>query len=224
MIVQSAGFGDIFFCQKIAVRLMELGHTVYWPVVEEYSYIKNHICNGIIWEISKKRERVIYKLHLDSSTAYFHFRPRKSLNDNIMQTKYRYANRDFPIGGWDDWRDYLKITRNLEEEKALEDIVLKDVSYKFSLVCNHFATNYLTLQKSMESNLPMVEITKIPGHNLFSWCGVIEKASEIRIPDSSFPYLIEILNTTDNLYLYNRNNEANIRTKPIWKKGWVFVE
>ncbi|MFQ5834311.1 MAG: hypothetical protein ACE5HR_00095 [bacterium] len=226
MINQSAGLGDIFFCQKIAMKLMELGYEVYWPVIEEYRYISNYIHNGVIWRMSEKKRNEIYKLDLSHSTNYFRFKHNQQLNDNIMQAKYKYANSQFSfaIGGWEDWQDYLKITRNSEEEKELEDIILNGVPDKFALVCNHFATNYLTLNKSIESDLPTVEIIKIPNVPIFSWCGIIEKASEIRIPDSSFPYLVEVLNTTDNLYLYNRNYESNIRTKPIWKKGWTFVE
>ena len=224
LINQTAGFGDIFFCQKIAVKLMEAEHKVYWNVIPEYKYIANYIKNGIIWEVDKEVDDDIYELDLSHSTNYFKFKTNQELCDNVMQSKYRYADSLFSTGGWEDWQNYLRIIRNYKEEKDLEDYILKDVPDKFALICNHFATNYLTLNNSIESDLPTVEIIKLSGIPIFSWCSIIEKATEIRIPDSSCPYLVEVLDTTDKLYLYNRNNEFNIRTKPIWKKKWRFVE
>lgn len=224
LIDQKAGFGDIFFCQKIAVKLMELGHTVYWDVIPEYQYIRNYIQNGIVWHIDQDKLSKVRTLNLDQSTRYFSFNPRSELNNQIMQTKYRYANEQFSTGGWENWQDYIKITRNPDKEKALERRLLKDVPSKFAVTSNHFATDYRGLNKHIESKLPIVEIIKIPSVHIFSWCGIIEKASEIRIPDSSFPYLVEILNTTDNLHMYSRNAEKNIRTKPIWGKKWEFID
>lgn len=224
MINQSAGFGDIFFCQKIAIKLMELGYKVHWNVVKEYEYIKDYICNGIIWGVETEDKNEMYTLDIAQSTTYFKFENNQELYDNVMQSKYRLADKEFGIGGWENWQDYIKITRNTKEEKELEGVVLKNTPKEFALICNHFATNYLTLDMEIKSDLPTVEITKLKGTPIFSWCGIIEKASEIRIPDSSFPYLVEVLDTTDKLYLYNRNNETNIRTKPIWKKKWEFVE
>jgi hypothetical protein len=70
----------------------------------------------------------------------------------------------------------------------------------------------------------MIEVIKMPQYTLFDWCGMIEKATEIRLPDSSMPYIVEILKTTPYLYLYNRDGERSIRTKKLWHKKWRFVE
>lgn len=229
LIDQQAGFGDIFFCQKIATKLIEQGHTVYWRVIEEYQYIEEYIQNGVIWRVDNDKISSIRPLVLDHSTRYFNY-PRGEIGFNVMQAKYRYANDQFGIGGFEDWQDYLKIKRNYEREAALEEhIRLHSYPKEFSVVCHHFATDYLGLEycrggRPISSNLPEIEITKIKGFYIFDWCGIIEKASEIRIPDSSFPYLVEILNTTNNLYMYSRNGEGEIKTKPIWKKNWEFID
>jgi hypothetical protein len=218
---QPAGFGDIFFCQKIAVRLMEMGHIVYWPVIPEYQYIEEYITNGIIWE---EPSCPTFELNLGHSTNYITWTKGKTLYDNIMYAKYEYANQSFPIGDYKDWNKYFELNRFLDREKALEEFVLKGIPDKFCLVNKHFATEYLRINHVIKSDLPEVELIKYIGHNLFSWCGVIEKATEIRIPDSSYPYIVEILNTTDNLYLYSRNKENSLRTKKVWTKGWKFIE
>ena len=230
LIEQDAGFGDIFFCQKIAVKLMEQGHTVYWPVYKEYEYIKDYIHNGVIWNVPEEKRSKIRSLNINQSTNYFKFAHGKELGFNVMQTKYRYADNQFKTGGWEDWQDYFKINRNYKRERILENKVLEGVPEKFSLVCNHFATDYQLLahrgagKAITKAQYPIVEITKLPNTHLFDWCGIIQKASEIRIPDSSFPYLVEILKTTDNIHMYARSHEGQVKTKPIWKKEWNFVE
>ncbi len=231
LIDQSAGFGDIFFCQKIAIKLMEFGHTVYWKVFNEYQYIEEYIRNGIIWQVDDNKISKIRTLNLDHCTRYFTFSSGEELGHSVMQTKYRYANDQFSVGGWEDWQNYFKIIRDYEREKVLENIVLEGVPNEFSLICNHFATDYQILAYLgggspiiSEVKYPIVEIIKIPGMRLFDWCGVFEKASEIRIPDSSFPYLVEILKTTDDIHMYSRNHEGSIRTKPIWKRNWHFID
>jgi len=214
LIEQDAGFGDIFFCQKIAVKLMEQGHTVYWPVYKEYEYIKDYIHNGVIWNVPEEKRSKIRSLNINQSTNYFKFAHGKELGFNVMQTKYRYADDQFKTGGWEDWQDYFKINRNYKREGILENKVLEGVPEKFSLVCNHFATDYQLLEHRgggkaiTKAQYPIVEITKLPKTHLFDWCGIIQMASEIRIPDSSFPYLVEILKTTDNIHMYARSHEG----------------
>ena len=224
LIDQQAGFGDIFFCQKIATKLIEQGHTVYWRVIEEYQYIEEYIQNGVIWRVDNDKISSIRPLVLDHSTRYFNY-PRGEIGFNVMQAKYRYANDQFGIGGFEDWQDYLKIKRNYEREAALEKrIKLNKLPKEFCVICNYFATDYQILDRHIFSGLPTVEIQKYKGVHLFDWCGVFEKAMEIRIPDSSFPYLVEILDTTNLLYMYSRNSEGGIKTKPIWKKNWKFID
>ena len=43
LIRQPAGIGDIFFLQKIAKHYLSLGYEILWPVISQFSYIKNYI-------------------------------------------------------------------------------------------------------------------------------------------------------------------------------------
>lgn len=221
---QPAGFGDIFFCQKIAVKLMELGHTVYWPVIPEYQYVDQYIQNGIIW---KEAGHETFELDLANATKHIDWTGRGSWKDNLMEAKYMYANQFFPIGNNKSWWKFFNLTnRYYEKEQALCDLLLTEEHKNgFCLFNKHFATECYTIRKlKFESKYPMIEIVKIPGYNLFDWCAMLEKAKEIRIPDSSFPYLVEILETTGKLFMYNRDTETHIRTKDVWHKKWRFVE
>lgn len=221
-IIQPAGFGDIFFTVKIGKRLIELGHTVYWPTIEEYSYAKDYMVGDINWCEPPNDDFVI--LDLGQASHLMMYDDPNDVFEKVMDAKYEYANMLYEIGDSSDWQDYLQIKRNYEKEEELCEIVLKDIPTEFVIANRFFATEVIPLDIIIESDLPMVDIRKIDGFTLFDWCGVFEKATEIRIPDSSFPYLVEILDTTDNLYLYNRNTEPHIRTKKIWKKNWRFVE
>ena len=43
LIRQPAGIGDIFFTQKIAKDLISKGYEVWWPVIQQFEFIKNYI-------------------------------------------------------------------------------------------------------------------------------------------------------------------------------------
>lgn len=221
---QPAGLGDIFFCQKIAVKLIQHRHTVYWPVIPEYQYIEQHIRNGIIW---REPPHKTFELDLGNATRLVDWTNRGDWRQNLMEAKYMYANQHFKVGGNKTWWQYFKIDyRDYDAEKALCDMLITEEHKDgFCLFNQHFATQCYKIRKlKFESDLPMIEVEKYPEFNLFAWCGMVEKAKEIRIPDSSLPYIVEILRTTDRLYLYNRDGERNIRTKKLWHKPWTFVE
>ena len=220
---QRGGFGDIFFTIKIGQRLVEMGHNVYWPVVPEYAaYIAEYVISDIKW-VEAPNDATL--LDIGRASWLVNWENKDDIYDKVMESKYIYADRLFPgIGSYDDWCQYLKINRNFEKEAELKDKILKDINEPFALVNRHFATEHIKLDMPIRSDLREVEINKVPGFTLFDWCGIIELAEEIRIPDSSFPYIVEILNTTDKIYMYKRNEEPYVRTKPIWKKKWRFME
>ena len=43
LVRQPAGIGDIFFTQKIAKHFIAQGYDVLWPVIEQFSFIKDYI-------------------------------------------------------------------------------------------------------------------------------------------------------------------------------------
>ena len=43
LIRQPAGIGDIFFTQKIAKDLISKGYEVWWPVIQQFEFIKDYI-------------------------------------------------------------------------------------------------------------------------------------------------------------------------------------
>lgn len=218
---QRGGFGDIFFTQKIGKRLIELGHTVYWPIVEEYEkYVNEYMVGDINWCEPAISDFVV--LDIGNASWLVGWENKTDIYDKVMESKYVYANKHFDIGDWIDWPEYLQIKRNYVKEEKLCSMLIKN--REFAVVNRHFATEHIPLDMKISSDLPEIEIQKIPGFTLFDWCGILERATEIRIPDSSFPYLVEILNTTDKLFMYKRNQEPCIRTKPIWKKNWRFME
>lgn len=220
-IIQSAGFGDIFFCQKIGKRLIELGYTVYWPIYEPYGYVKDYIPD-FHWCEPPNDNYV--DLDLGQASHLMNWEDPEDMNEKVMESKYLWANKHYDIGDYSNWNDYFRFNRFHEKEEMVCEKVLKDIPEKFCLINRFFATECIYLETEIKSDLPMVEIRKLSGFSIFDWSKVIEKASEIRIPDSSFPYIVEVLNTTENLYLYNRSTEPHLRTKNIWTKNWEFVE
>ena len=63
LIIQPAGLGDIFFCQKIATHYSKnLGFKVIWPVYEHFLYIKDYIKNDGIPPAQTDRQTDRFKL------------------------------------------------------------------------------------------------------------------------------------------------------------------
>ena len=157
---QSAGFGDIFFCQKIGKRLIELGHTVYWPIYEPYGYVSQYIPE-INW-CEPPLDSNYESLDLGQASVWLGYSNRADIDDKVMESKYAYANQKYDIGDYIDWPDYFKFQRYVDKEKILADKILKNVPDKFCLINKHFATESLYLEEEIKSDLPMVEIRYSP--------------------------------------------------------------
>ena len=104
-IVQPAGLGDILFCLKIARTFIGQGHTVYWPVIPQYTWINDYIrIEGLVWEDTQSYDRLI---DLQSAGRVF---PEVT----TMDAKYRMVDMDYS-----DWRDHMTFKRNEEKEEIL---------------------------------------------------------------------------------------------------------
>lgn len=93
LINQSHGLGDILFCQKIAHKLIEYGHVVYWPIAQ-----RNHFGGNYQW----LEDYIKYdNLHFTTTSEYdFILDLSNSIESNhphdIMTCKYRMIEKTLP--------------------------------------------------------------------------------------------------------------------------------
>ena len=127
LIRQPAGIGDIFFTQKIAKDLISKGYEVWWPVIQQFEFIKNYIkVDGLkfVTENENFPHKNIYleghskPIQIADDSIYLpiqHF-DRHFPDISVMQAKYKMVNTDSS-----DWLDYFEFERNLEREQKLID-------------------------------------------------------------------------------------------------------
>ena len=215
LIIQPAGLGDIFFCQKIATHYSKnLGFKVIWPVYEHFLYIKDYIKNDV--EFIKHNSNINYNsfnfvLKLEMAG--------RLLPGTVQEVKYTLAKVSF-----EDWANYFNFERNVQRENNLYyDILnLKDNS-EFVLVNRNFASPPGVLRKEFKviSSHLQIEMKILEDSHLFDWCKVLEKAKGIYTMDTAIQYIIEKLDIMAELHVWSRFIPATFdHLRNLFKKPW----
>lgn len=237
LIRQPAGLGDIIFCQKIAHHYHELGYKIVWPVAKEYRWIEDRLtspCNFVY-----EGDEFEYKEHYASRSQApvfsdeFVFLPLQSAKRwckdvKIMPAKYKLAKVD----DFSDWKDYVSIIRHPKVEEKIFKLMIQDWCREDYIFVNEvFASPPNTQRRELPvhstPDRPVMKSIFIDGVTLFDWAMVIENASEIHTVDTSFTFLIELLDLkTTNINLYSRipKNTTYNETKFLWSKDWTYYD
>lgn len=224
-IIQPGKIGDIIICLPIAKWYADKGYEVIWPV--DKNIINNFIgyidyVNFIPIDFnSAQAHQVCYNLNcnrvldLSFSTPYSgKFNTDNFFNQDIYSfDEFKYYIADVPFE--EKWN--LKITRNLEREKDLQNSVVPFSSY------------VVTATKTSDGNRDdfkytgthaVVEIKPLTP-SVFDWLFVIENSEEQIIVDSCFVNLIEQLNISckGNRFLLLRHGYYLTNLKDGYLKG-----
>lgn len=211
VINQPAGLGDILFCQKIKKTFENEGFEVVWPVIKEYSWIKEYIEGNYIDinEFKSKPNDVI----IDLSNANYMFPNKK-----IMEAKYFLVDIDYS-----DWLKFFNFNRNIEKENELyyNILGLKD-NEEYILISRNYGSppNFLKFPIEIKTNIKNVELDFCDKFTLFDWCKVMENAKEIHTIDSSINFILEKINT-NVLYLYTRRKNNFSEIDYLFKKDYI---
>ena len=213
---QPAGIGDIFYCLKIACLLLQKGNKVVWPVIKEFSYIGDYI----------KYPNLSFPIHpnpADGNAEIYNVKPIiplqhadyliPELREDVMKAKYELVKQDSA-----DWLDYFCFFRNYEREGQLYRH-LNPMNEKYILRSNNVGSPPDFIKKDIrldhidenKAGSPrIIDIDVIEGYNIFDWCTLLEKASEIHMVDTAFMYIMEKLDLKGSVFkLYSRFNPAN---------------
>lgn len=211
---QPAGLGDIFFCQKIAYKLIEEKNCdILWPVIKEFIWIKDYIKHPRIKfeELNKSRqyENVI---KLDGTPI---------ISGSVMLAKYEAMGIDFS-----DWSNYFNFERNREKEDFLyyDILKLKDNSDYVLTNRNYSSPPNILRCKYIPNFDNEIEMSLIEGFTLIDWCRVLENAKEIHVVESSLNYIIEKLEINNNLYMYSKwDPPSYFHIEKLFKKDWKYL-
>lgn len=224
-IKQPAGIGDIFYCLKIAKRILLDGKAkeVVWPVNDVFSYIGNYIkYPGLSFTSIKdyNKECILNEgnsiLEIQSADTYYK-------DKTIMSAKYHMVGLKE-----DDALDYFEFERNYEREEKLFEKLQLDKNEKYAFISEIYGSPPNSCRHAISYNgkLRVIKNSYYEDVNLFDWCGVLENASEIYMVDTSFLYLMEKLNCKGSSFnLYSRYVPSNFDViKHIPKKiKWNLV-
>jgi hypothetical protein len=202
IIRQPAGLGDIFVCQKIALKTSEkYGIPVIWPVIKEYTFLKNYIKNGI--EFVDENEEFEHKnLYLNENKLIDNenvlFIPlhndceHLAIKCKMFEKKYKRIGLDY-----NDWLDYFNFERDIERENHLfYNILNLKEGETYNLINRMFGSPPHTTIANFDypKNVKNIEIKFYEGINVFDWCKVFENANEIYTTDTCYIVLAEKLN------------------------------
>jgi len=228
LIRQPAGIGDILFCLKIAQDLKQRGYEILWPVIQEFSWIKQYISGinfPIITDSFFKKE--IYLSRNPIIIEDFIFFPFQDADQHypflpIIDSKYTMAELSY-----DHWQDFITINRNSTKEKELYTRMNPE-NESFILVNKNYGSppNFKSINYIPEFNgIKTINIGFYDNFSLFDWMLLIEKAKEIHIVDSSLSCIIESMpSVTCPLYSYSRYNPHSFhQTKHLYHKNWNFI-
>tara|TARA_R100000951_G_scaffold114296_2_gene118265 strand:+ start:537 stop:1259 length:723 start_codon:yes stop_codon:yes gene_type:complete len=235
VIKQPAGLGDILFCLKIAVKILEhkKAEKVIWPVSDVYSYLGEYIDIPGVEFINEND-------NFDGKKLYIADKKSVSYDDDIMMInlqradqvikgvgvmycKYRMIDLDY-----DDWYSYLDIKRNYKREKKLEDVLnLTKNNSDYYLVNRTFAT-YPNLIKAksvpvFKEKFNTIEIADMGFDRIFDWLGIIERSKSFHTVETAFCYLAALCNK-EEVVVYNRNCKTDFSyVKQIYPSNWQYI-
>ncbi len=230
LIRQPAGLGDIFFCQKIAKKLMEKGWYIIWPVIDKFYYIKDYIKGYISFPLitDSFKFKKYYNCPDMLLENRFLFIPLQDADKiypyyGLMESKYKLVNLSY-----DNWENYFKFDRNLEREEKLYNYLGLKQNEKYNVInCNYGSPPDMLKIKNIKctNGFKNIELNSVGFDNIFDWCKVLENAEEIHTVETAWCYIIEKLEIKNKPFMYMRGNRHNFDyIKGVFKKDWNYIK
>lgn len=230
LIKQPAGLGDIFSLQKVVWYYLSAGYDVVYPVLPQLLYIKDHIQHPGLTFVSVDEDFPHKQIYLSSQNIPIaigndHYLPLEHASQTqpgcVIRAKYNLIGLD-----WEDWSDYFVFYRNKQKEDELYyNILGLTDNMEYSVINSMFGTrpgNYTKQEVTSSSNLPNIVVDYIEGYNVFDWCKVFERASNIYTVDTSILFILEKLELRANdLHMWARFGDYT-SIDGLFKLNWKY--
>lgn len=231
IIKQTAGLGDILFTSKIRKLLENDGYKVYNPVINEYEWIHEYVDGNFPTLNNFNYLEFFMSNNLNPTKTIvgddeFFFIPLQSADRHfscsVMDAKYKLINIEFS-----DWSDYMKYKRDtIKEENLLTKLNISE-NEEFILVNNKYGSppNFAIKQININSDSKIINMDFYENFTLFDWIGVMERAKEIHVVESSINFLLEKENIDPNkVFIYSKHTPSSFsQVKHLFSKKWNYV-
>lgn len=233
LIRQPAGLGDIFFCQKIAKKIVEkYDIDVIWPVIPEFEWVSDYLIGDRISYVSLNSDykgKALYNtpcnVIVDNDSLLYiplQHADQHPYDDSIMVSKYKSVSLSHI-----DWAKFFQFNRNYQrEDKLFYDILKLTDNDKYIFVNKNYGSppnsvpcKYINLN----TNLKIINMKFIEGVNLLDWCKVLEQAVQIHTTETSLSYVIESMPKCKGLNMYPRDCSSRFsHVTGLFQHEWVY--
>ena len=236
IIRQPAGLGDIFFIQKIAKNLLNIGRSdqIIWPVIREYNYLKDYMIGENILYVNEEESFPFKDVYMKDpqeiidtpELLYLPIQHADRFIDNcpIMQRKYKFVNIPY-----DDWKKFFDYKRNFDRENYLISYLNLNIDEPFNLINSNFGSkNYAYLKHKIDikinNGFRNIVMEYLDFDNIFDWTGILEKAFEIHTVDTAWCYLLEKMGK-QKVTVYSRIKNENFFSyvRGIFNMEWIYI-
>jgi len=140
-------------------------------------------------------------------------------NKNVLRIGFENCRSDWERSFYDQvklpysrrFSDFY-IQRNLEREKTLEAKLNLPKNFSLSMISSSSGKYNI----DVVTKLPIIEVTPVTD-SIFDWIGVIEKADELHVVDTSIFQLIKQLNIKKKKVFYDTRGIDSTRTTPTFE-------
>jgi len=197
LIKQSGGLGDVIFLQKAIdyfARDFQVIHPVLPQILESAQRIKSKA--HFISSEDKRLEGSPLLTDINrpakiGNDIYIPFeKASETVPGCVIRAKYKLVGLSV-----DNWQESFEFSRNPEKESQLEQFL--NLPAEYNLINRNFGTwpgTYCKSEVKSNTSLPNIDMTFIPGFDVFDWAGVAEKATNIFTVDTSILMICEKLN------------------------------
>lgn len=206
-----------------------MGYKILWPVISEFSYVKDYIRVPEITFVDENKpflHKNIYMqwystpIQINESLLYLPIQnfDRNYPNESVMYSKYKLLNIDYH-----DWFNYFEFERNKQKEEELIDL-LNIRNTEYNLINRQYGSPPHTQNcLHMGDYDNSVEMRYIEGYTIFDWIGVILNAKHIYTTETSLLYILTKL-SVNNVTVYSKHNSPNyFHVSELFPKNWTYT-
>jgi hypothetical protein len=175
----------------------------------------------VVISLPTQRDKHLFRIWNLFYTGDAHYDTIKKIYDVDFETGISSEYQFYKIAGvpFEKKWDSFHVERDSEREQALALKLQLPKEYLFV----HDDARYPIDDTTITSTLPVFRVDPTLTDNLFDYCGIIEKASEVHVIDSSFMFLIDCLqytNQSQTLFVHRYARPNAPWNLPILRKSW----